>query len=84
MAGFAVDVPGRQFVDTVDRVVGDAGEHLGQVGLRIEAVQFGGFDDGVDGGGALAAFLGAGEQPVLSSQGEGADGAFGGVPAPVL
>ena len=84
MAGFAVDVPGRQFVDTVDRVVGDAGEHLGQVGLRIEAVQFGGFDDGVDGGGALAAFLGAGEQPVLSSQGEGADGVFGGVPAPVL
>ncbi len=43
MAGFAVDVPGRRFVDTVDRVVGDAGG-----------------------------------QPVLSSQGEGADSAFGG------
>ena len=35
-------VPGQQFINTVDLVVGDAGEHVGQPGLRIHAVELGG------------------------------------------
>ena len=49
------DVPGQQFVDAVDRVVGDAGQDVAQIGLGIEAVELGGLDQGVDGGGAPAA-----------------------------
>jgi hypothetical protein len=43
-------------------VIGDAAEHLAQVGFGIEAVEFGAFNKGVDRGGALAAGIGAGEQ----------------------
>jgi hypothetical protein len=35
-----VDVPGQQFGDAIDRVVGDAAEHVTQVGFGVEAVQF--------------------------------------------
>ena len=35
-------------------VVGDAAEHVGEPGLGIDAVEPGGGDEGVDGGGALA------------------------------
>ena len=41
-------MPGQQIVDPVDRVVGDAGEHVAQVGLRIEAVQGRGLDERVE------------------------------------
>jgi hypothetical protein len=39
-------------------VIGDAAEHLAQVGFGIEAVEFGAFNKGVDRGGALAAGIG--------------------------
>jgi hypothetical protein len=35
-------VPGQQLVDAVDRVIGDAGEHVAQVTLRIETIHLGG------------------------------------------
>jgi hypothetical protein len=35
-----VDVPGQQFLDAVDGVVGDAGQHLTQIGFGIETVEF--------------------------------------------
>ena len=41
-------MPGKQFVDSVDRVVGDAGEDIAQISLGIEAVQGGGLDQGVE------------------------------------
>jgi len=34
-------VPGQQFVDAVDRMVGDAFEHVAQVRLGIEPVELG-------------------------------------------
>ena len=74
-----IPVPGQQFGDAVDRVVGDAGEHVAQPGLRIEAVELGGLDQRVDGRGALAAGVGAGEQPVLPAEGDGADRPLGGI-----
>ena len=60
-------------------MVGDAAEDVAQIGLGVEAVELGGFDQGVDGGGAFAAGVGAGEQVVLAAQGQGPDGALGGV-----
>ena len=39
-----VEVPGQQCVDPVDRVFGDAREHLAQVSLRVEPAQCGGTD----------------------------------------
>jgi hypothetical protein len=37
-------VPGQQLIDPVSRVGGDAGEHVGEPGLRIDVVQLGGDD----------------------------------------
>jgi len=34
------EVPGEQFLDTTDGMVGDLGQHCAEVELRIEAVQF--------------------------------------------
>ena len=45
--------PRQQVIDAVDLLVRDACECFGQPGLGIDAIQFGGFDQGVgDGGGA--------------------------------
>ena len=59
------DVPGQEFSDSVHRVIGNARQDLAQIGLRIEAVEFGRADQAVDGGSALAAGIGAGEKIIL-------------------
>ena len=69
---FLGDGPRQQFVDPIDRVLGDALEHVAQVGLEVEAVELRGAEQGVDRGGALAAVVGAGEQPVLATERDGA------------
>jgi hypothetical protein len=38
----AVDVPGQELCDAVDGMIGDALDHLPQIGLGIEAVRLGG------------------------------------------
>src|SRR6266436_9863406 len=38
------DIPGQQLRDTIDGMVGDAADHLAQVGFGIEAVEQGEFD----------------------------------------
>ena len=63
----------------MDRVVSDAGQHVAQVKLWVETVEFGGANQAVDRGGAFAAGVGAREQVVLSAQSDGAQGAFGGI-----
>ena len=65
-------------------MVGEAGEHVTQVALRIEAVQFRGADQAVEGGGALPARIGAGKKVVLASQSDGTQSPFGGVVVCVL
>ena len=42
---------GEQLVDTVEFVIGDAGERVGQPNLRIDAIQLGGFDQRIGNGG---------------------------------
>src|SRR5271170_5245929 len=73
-----VPVPGQQFVNALGRVIRQAGEHVGEPRLRIDIVELGGGDQRVDRSGAPAAFVGAGEGPVLSSEGNGPQLAFGG------
>ena len=52
---------------------------MGEPGLRIDAVQFGGFDQGVGDGCGFFAGLRAAEEVVLAAQSDGAHRAFGGV-----
>jgi hypothetical protein len=52
----------------VDGVIGDAGQHVGEPSLGIDIVEFGGVDQREHDRGALAAAIGAGEQPGLAAQ----------------
>ncbi len=54
-------------------------DDVGEIGFGIEAVELGGFEHGVDDGGALTAGFGAEEQIVFTGDGDAAQGAFGGV-----
>ena len=60
-------VPGQQIDDLPGRVIGDAGEDVGEVMLRVATVELGGFEKRVDHRGAKAAGIGAGEQVVLAA-----------------
>ena len=73
------DVPGKQVADAIERVVGDAGEHVAEVGFWIEAVELGGLDQGIEGGGAIAAGVGPGKKVVFPAEGQRPDLPFGGV-----
>ena len=44
---------------------GDVLQHVQQVGLRVEPVQFDGFDQGVPDGTGVGSFAGVGKQPVF-------------------
>src|SRR3546814_2745046 len=54
-------------------------DNVGDIGLRLDAVELRGLDDRVDGGGAFAAGLRSGEQPVLAADRDRSDGALGDV-----
>ena len=60
---------------------GDAGEDVGEPGLRVDVVHLGRDDQAVHGGGALPTTIGAGEQPRLPSERDAAQGALGSVVA---
>ena len=76
---FRREVPGQEFLDAVDGMIGDAGQHVSEIRFGIETVEFGAADQAVDRGGALAAGIGTREQEVFPTQSNGAQGAFGGV-----
>lgn len=70
-------------MDALGRVIGDAGDQGAEIRLGVEAVEFGSLDDGVHGGGAVAAAVGTDEGPVPAAERQGPYGAFGGVVADV-
>lgn len=72
-------VPWEQLVDPDSRVIRDAREDVGEPDLRIDVVESGGLDERVEGRGALAAAIGAAEQPRLPAQGYAPQGALGGI-----
>jgi hypothetical protein len=53
-------------------VIGQAGEHIGEPGARIDVIELAGFDERIDGGGALTTPVGAGEGPIVSADGDAA------------
>ena len=57
----------------------DAPEDIGEPRLRVDVVELGGADQGVHRRGALAASVGAAEQPGFSSQGQGPERALSGI-----
>jgi hypothetical protein len=61
-------MPRQQIVDPIDRVVGDAGEQVAQVGLWIEAVQGRGLDERVENRSPTTAGVRAGKEVVLAAQ----------------
>src|SRR6266404_142975 len=71
------DVPGQKLFDTVDRMIRDSGEHIRQVGFRIDSVELRSSNQAVDRCGAFTADVGSREEIILSSQGDGAQSTFG-------
>ena len=61
-------VPGQQLADAIDRMVGDAAEHLAQISFRVEFVELGSLNERVGGCGALPTGIRACEQIVLPAQ----------------
>jgi len=70
-------IPRQKIADALGGMIGQTGKHVGEPGLRVDVVELGGVDEGVDGCGAIAAFIGAGEGLVAASQGDSADFPFG-------
>src|SRR6266704_5794078 len=59
----------QQLVDALDRMAcDDLGEHVAQIGLRIDAVYLAGFDERGDDRPVLATAVGAGEEVVLAAE----------------
>jgi hypothetical protein len=60
-------IPGKQVGDFVGGVIWKASQHGSEPGLRIDIVHLAGFDQGIDGGGTMAASFRTGEGPIPSS-----------------
>ena len=60
-------------------MLGDALEHVAQIGFGIEAIELRGAEQRVDRRGAFAAGIGTGEEIVLAPERDRAQRAFGGV-----
>src|ERR1700756_5780320 len=72
-------VPGQEFGDAASWVVGDAGEPIGEIVLRVEAVELGALDQRVEGRGAAAAGIGAGKQIIFAANSDTTQGPLGGI-----
>jgi hypothetical protein len=64
----SLPVPGQQLIQTLDVVIIDARQDIDKPGLRIDIVELGGLDQREHDGSALAATIGAGEQPRLAAE----------------
>lgn len=71
--------PRQEFCHAIHGVICDAGKDGAKVGPGINAVELGGFDEGVDGGGPFASGIRSCEQPVLTAECYAADGSLGGI-----
>jgi hypothetical protein len=70
---------GQEAVDVPVEGGGQSGQDVGEVGERIEAVGFGGFDEAGGDSAGLSALVASGEEPVFASDGDFAECALGGV-----
>ena len=58
-----VPIPGQQCGQVGDLVIGDPGQHVGEPGLGIDVIELGRLNQRQHDRGALAAAIGAREQP---------------------
>ena len=58
-------IPGQEFVEPVSRVPGNAGEHVGEIGLRIDTCELGRLDERGDAGPVGRALVMAGEECIF-------------------
>lgn len=65
-------------MDALGRMVLQVRQHVSEPGQGICVIELGGVDQGVDGGGAPAALVGAGEGPVAAADRDAAQGPLGG------
>ena len=72
----ALDVPGQKLYDTVDGMIGDAVDHMPQIGLGIETIRLGGLDEAVDRGCTQTTRIRTGKGPIAPTKGNRAHGAF--------
>jgi hypothetical protein len=72
-------VPGQQFFDAAGRVIWQARKGVGKPSAWIDVVELAGFDERIDGSGALTATVGTGEGPVVPADGDAAQGPLGGI-----
>ncbi len=72
-------VPAQELIDAPGRMILQIRQNVGEPGLWVDVIELGGFNEGVDGGGAPAAFVGAGEGPVMTLDRDAAQRPFGGV-----
>ena len=72
-------MPRQQVGDLPSGMVGDTGENVGEVELRVEAVKLGGFDQRVHGGGTVTAGIGTDEEIILTTDCDTAQRALGGI-----
>src|SRR5580704_16525606 len=70
-------VPRQQLVELIDRVsIDHALEHVAQVGVGFDVVHLASFNERAQRRPSLSALVGASEEMILSSEGNGADRAF--------
>ncbi len=69
--------PGQEFVEAAVRVaIDDSGDDVSEVGLRLDADQLAGLDEGGEDGPVLGAGVRTGEERILARERERADGAL--------
>jgi len=64
-------VPGQKLSQPSGYMIVDARKNIGEPGLRVDIVELGGGDEGVDSCGSPTALIGSGEGPVSSSDSDG-------------
>src|SRR3954464_10568025 len=72
--------PGQQFAETtVGPVVDELGQHVGQVSMRIDAMQFAGLDQRGEHGPVFCPFVAASEQSIFSVESNRAHASLDGI-----
>ena len=72
-------IPRQQFIQPVDLVIVDAVEDVSEIGLRVETVQLGGFNDGHGTCEGFRTGIGPCKEPIFPSDSNRAQGALGGI-----
>ena len=67
---------GHQFMQLADFMIMDTVEHISEPDFGIDAVVFAGGEEGIDHSGALGGLVGACEEVIFASDGDGSDDIF--------